>query len=843
MTSFRSSRSDPATISDDGIRTALLDHRGRFWVGTRRGLNLFDRGTQTFRRFLHDEADPESLPEDAVASLLLDRRGRLWVGTQSGLAVLDPDAPGKPRFRRVPLGDGAEAGAGTMVEDRAGRIWAVSDGLVAVDPDSFAVRRFRAAEGVAVQSHAPRGSVLAPDGTVLFPGNGGITMIRPELMAGWTYAAPVLVDEVRVAGRPVAPGLPLRLAPEDRSLEVEFSVLDYSAPERSRYAYRLEGFDRDWVETDATRRTATYTNLPPGTYRLLLKGAGRGGLWSEPVALAVTVVPAWYQTLWFKGAMAMAGLAAVLGLVHLRMLQLDRRRRTLERIVERRTRQLAVAKEAAEAATRAKSAFLASMSHEVRTPLNGIIGFNDLLLQAPLPPEQRAWAEVVRDASRALLTVVNDVLDFSRAEAGMMGFVSEPVELHELLHGSARIVAAAAAEKGLALTVQVGDGLPAWVLGDAHRLRQVLLNLLNNALKFTDRGGVVLAASAAGDRVRLEVRDTGIGIPADKLDLLFQRFSQVDATIARRYGGSGLGLAISRSIVEQMGGRIGVESEPGRGSTFWAELPLAATEPPPLPAARRGEDGAARSLRILLAEDLPTNRLLVSTYLERAGHRVETAADGASALERARGGGFDLVMLDVQMPVMDGLEAAAAIRALPGDAGRVPILALTANILPDEVAACRAAGMDGHVAKPIEREAMLAEVRRAGAVAARASAAEPPPVEAVHDEAVWRGVVAGVGEKVAAELLDHMRATAGTALDLIAGAPGDRDALRFQAHALGAMAASLGFMELAQACRAADRAARDPAQDIAPAGGRLSAALEQAMRQAAAARAMLPVPA
>ncbi|CAO3377529.1 ATP-binding protein [Azospirillum argentinense] len=404
--------------------------------------------------------------------------------------------------------------------------------------------------------------------------------------------------------------------------------------------------------------------------------------------------------------------------------------------LKRREQELRAAMEEARAGSRAKEDFLATMSHEIRTPMNGVIGFADMLLETPLTAEQRRYASQVREAGRSLLTVINDVLDLSKLEAGKLDLVCVPFRLDDLADRCQAIVRLAAEQKGLEIHTSVSAAARGYVMGDPDRVRQILLNLLGNAVKFTDTGSVRLTVKAMGDesgprRYTFTVSDTGIGVPEDRQRELFQRFSQLD----RGRGGTGLGLAICRRLVELMGGEIGVESRPGVGSTFWFSLPMKPASDP----ERDDQDGGAphhhqpssRGARILLAEDLAMNRDLVIAMLTRAGHHVDAVPDGAAAVTAVRERAYDLVLMDVQMPVMDGLEATRRIRALPGSLGRVPILALSAGVLAVEVERCRQAGMDDHLAKPLEKSRLLAAVDHWNGDGRR-TAVDPGPARLAH---------------------------------------------------------------------------------------------------------------
>ena len=368
----------------------------------------------------------------------------------------------------------------------------------------------------------------------------------------------------------------------------------------------------------------------------------------------------------------------------------------------------------AEAAAAAKSTFLANMSHELRTPLTSIIGFAHLMQDRhDLSPEAGHYAGRISDASEALLSVINDVLDFSKLEAGQVALESQPVSMAKLIGEAAGLMQFQAAAKSIALRVELDPKTPAMIEVDMARLRQVLLNLLGNAVKFTSEGSVTIRtrwrADKSGGRLKLSVADTGPGVAEEKLERLFERFSQADISINRTHGGTGLGLAICKGIVELMGGRIGVRSRPGRGSVFWFEIPAkpaAATQAPAKPEA----PADCPHLRLLVVDDTAVNRELVRLMLAPLGMEIEEADGGAAGVKAAMARPFDLILMDVRMPGVDGLEATRVIRASSTANRRTPILALTADVQPENAAACRAAGMNDVLAKPIVPQELLAKL-------------------------------------------------------------------------------------------------------------------------------------
>ena len=498
--------------------------------------------------------------------------------------------------------------------------------------------------------------------------------------------------------------------------------------------------------------------------------------------------------------------------------------RTFTDITERKhtEKALAAARDVAEAASKARSDFLAMVSHEIRTPLNGVIGMAGLLLDSELGAKQRHYAETLRDAADNLLRIINDILDFSKLEANRLEIETIPFDLPHVINSVTGLLEQKAAGKGLWLRSEVSAELPRRLLGDPGRLRQILLNLVDNGLKFTRNGGVAIEVRLVNNkdgrvRIGFAVRDTGIGIPLESQATLFQHFAQVDSSISRRFGGTGLGLAISRRLVGQMGGRISVASRVGEGTefNFDIELEIDPNASAALPRRRRGSGGVphgvpVRRLRILLAEDNATNQMVAIAWLEAMGHRVDAVASGEEAIEAVATVPYDLVLMDVMMPDTDGLAATQVIRAMPGSVRNIPIVAVTANVFDQHRQACLDVGMDAVLGKPFTTDELTSVIDRAIAGTLRAPLEAPPAL----DGAVFTALSDDLGPEGAGMLLRTMMLEANERLAAIRAcfAIDDWEGLLREAHALRAAAATVGLSALEQC---AEHLAQMPRTDSA----------------------------
>ncbi|MFW2403423.1 MAG: two-component regulator propeller domain-containing protein [Gammaproteobacteria bacterium] len=831
--------------------TSIVQHpNGDIWIGTDGdGLNRFNADDGTFTNFRFDRNDSGSLSGNAVFSMHIDAAGRLWVGTAGqGLDRVESPAaaPADVRFENVPL---VREHSGDSIfgihSDRAGRLWlSTNQGLAIYEPEAGTLRALHHEDGIQGDDFNFGAHHRAADGRLFFGGTQGFNAFDPMSIEPDERSIPVVLTGFEIANRSVARDRPYELLDaieldyRDKVATFEFAGLDFAHPRRIRYAYKLDNFDSDWSEI-GNRHRVTYTNLDAGNYVLRVKAAnGDASFSTVGLTLPIRVRPGPWATAWAYGIYA--AIALLLGAfgwyLHQRRLERGANYRDeLEREVSARTREIEIKNVRLEELSRAKSDFLARMSHEIRTPLNGVLGMAELLTATANHEDRRSFASTMRSSAESLIDIINDVLDVSKIEAGKLEIAQVVFDLGELIDGTLAILDAAARDKGLDLSFDASTDTRRLVVGDPLRLRQVLVNLVGNAIKFTDEGEVLVRCveqPAGGDAIgfRFEVSDTGIGISADKQEQIFDAFTQEDDTTMRRYGGTGLGLAISRQLVELMGGEIGVHSALGEGATFWFTL-LCAPAPAGFPAVDAAELDATRyrmgeqtvngelsglTGRVLLVEDTRVNQAVVAAMLRRLGCTADVVADGAAAIDKVRAATFDLILMDSHMPILDGMRATQAIRAQEADGTRVPIVALTADVRADHLERCLAAGMNACLTKPFtlkELHTVLAHwMKKNGngvAPAPEVSVPEWPATSTVINLERLRAVFPpgeedGIREVVtafledSAELVDAIDA----ALDR-----GEAELVRTSGHALKSNSGEVGAEALVNICRALEQAA------------------------------------
>jgi ligand-binding sensor domain-containing protein/signal transduction histidine kinase/CheY-like chemotaxis protein len=730
-------------LSNDTVYSILQDGPGTLWIGTNDGLNRLKDGVFTVYK------KKDGLSDNTVLTIYRDSEETLWIGANEGLNHFKDGV-----FTAYTVKEGLKNDSiYQILEDRNKNLWMLcGNGVLRVNKRQLEkfkqgkINTIRSvlygrADGMKSTQSNQGGTQPAAwkskDGKLWFTTAKGVVMTDPNQMNLNTLPPPVLIEKVDADGIIIKPGAgnpgnknpgikdePVVFSPGKERFEFHYTALSFLVPERVKFKYILEGYDPGWRD-GGTSRAAFYMNIPSGEYCFRVMACNNDGLWNTTGASFTFYLKAYvYQTWWFYLFCGVGLVFLSFGAYRWRVKRLKRREEELEILVARRTGQLARATEMADAASQAKSQFLAHMSHEIRTPLNSIIGFSDLLMESGLDGEKADFADTINRSGEALLTIINDVLDLSKIEAGIISFEAVDFNVSGMASEVCESIQPKVRDRRVQVNFRVSPEVPATVKQDAGRFRQVLVNLMANAAKFTEKGDIRLSIGVEeedNNRLKLHcsVRDTGIGIPPGKLDSIFEAFHQADGSITRKYGGTGLGLPICRQIAKHMGGDIRVESTQGKGSVFhftaWVEKSTQDPDIKPGPQNQRSIGDPLQppgSLDILLAEDNAINRKLALYMFRKTRHRLEVVENGKQAVETytTDPGKYDLILMDIRMPEMDGLQATREIR---GQGYKdIPIIAMTAQSMKGDRQKCLDAGMNDYITKPIKSELIFEAIEK-----------------------------------------------------------------------------------------------------------------------------------
>lgn len=726
------------SISDDYIRYFNLDLDEVVWIASEGGLDRLETKRQQITRFsFHPQGKLGRDPSNDIHHIGQSSNGKLWIATSAGLNQFSPETGEFIKYTTLNTQKGLPSNfIKWTIEDSQGKVWiGTNSGLVKFDPQENTFRTYDVTDGltgIGISSDVLKTSW----GNILFVSkNRGVNAFNPAKLEDNQYVPPVILTNFYLSNqiidhygrdsvlpRPINLLETLYLNHNQSDFAFDFAALNYRKPDQNLYQFKLEGFDQSWSPI-SKNHSATYTNLNPGHYTFRVKGSNNDGVWNQVGAsLDIVIAPPWWATWFFKIVSLTATVGLMLGAYRWRLRTIRQQNRRLEQQVDERTNELKaseealrIAKERAEAASRAKSTFLANMSHELRTPLNGILGYAQILQRtSELPPDQRQKVHTIEQSGNHLLTLINDVLNISKIEAGKITLSPQAVELHPFLTAIASIIRIRAEQKSLQFRTDFSADLPASVHIDEKRLRQVLINLLGNAVKFTEQGQVIFAvhrlaqAPSSPCGLRFSVQDSGIGIPEAEQAQIFQPFYQVEES-GHQQQGTGLGLSISQHLAQLMGGTIQISSVPEEGSTFWVDLYLSVEEtatsrnsPEHLPIV--GYQGMRKT--ILVVDDDRTNRDVLRDALAPLGFAIAEAEDGFRGLEQAHCHPPDLILLDFRMPRLNGRDMVTRLRQ-DQRLKTIPIIVVSASTYDQDKQNFIESGCDDFLPKPINIDHLL----------------------------------------------------------------------------------------------------------------------------------------